>query len=498
MHKLFTSRPPLVVGIITSILLTACGSGIEADAPDAVKSTSVSTNTELLSFETFKTQTPREEGENGAYVIEGDIRITSEQALRDHWLRTYSSDSALTVHTVKGKDARWNDIQKMELTYCVSNSFTTTTKAQVVEAMRQASDLGWEKYGKVNFTYVPSQDSNCTASNTKVVFPVLLVFRAPYTAAAFFPSDTKADRVLNIDSTAFSSTAGHPLKDVLGHELGHVLGFRHEHANQNTGMEFEDFNWRSLTTYDSASIMHYDFPPYGGTGSLTFTARDAEGVARYYGPAAGRPTPTGDTPKPWGNISKTNTYDFGSSSAIRQLDILTVGGGTQLTVEMKGTGNADLYIRFNSASTATLWDCRPAAANSVETCAIEVPESATKAYVGVLVKSDARVTVTQTYTKGVLKHQHFTGALVKSTDIAQLASFSVVPGSPFKVKTNRMFVLIRLDAIPPTASNQHFFCNMDGECWFIVPDGWTKVYVGVNSSAIDVPDATVDIDYVAP
>ena len=68
----------------------------------------------------------------------------------------------------------------------------------------------------------------------------------------------------------------------LGPELGHTLGFRHEHTRPEAGTCFEDNNWRPLTPYDSASIMHY--PQCNGSSSdLEFQASDAAGLRALYG-----------------------------------------------------------------------------------------------------------------------------------------------------------------------------------------------------------------------
>ena len=73
---------------------------------------------------------------------------------------------------------------------------------------------------------------------------------------------------------------------LLTHELGHVLGLRHEHIRPEAeGDCLEGEEWRPLTAYDSDSIMHYPLVECGGTGRfpVSFSARDIEGVIQVYG-----------------------------------------------------------------------------------------------------------------------------------------------------------------------------------------------------------------------
>ena len=82
--------------------------------------------------------------------------------------------------------------------------------------------------------------------------------------------------------TSFGNISPWTLTGVLRHELGHTLGFRHEHTRPESGTCFEDNNWRALTAYDSSSVMHY--PQCNGTqnGDLVLTNLDKTGAHALY------------------------------------------------------------------------------------------------------------------------------------------------------------------------------------------------------------------------
>ena len=181
---------------------------------------------------------------------------------------------------VSGKDDKWSASQVGNLTYCVSTKFGSDYSA-MVSAM--ASGAGqWEAASSaIDFVHVSSQDSSCNTRNNSVLFSVEPVNTTQYIARAFFPSTPKRSRNVLVDDSIWTSGSWSP-SNIVAHELGHTLGFRHEHTRPESGTCFEDNNWRALTPYDSASIMHY--PQCNGSSSdLSMTNADRQGAAALYG-----------------------------------------------------------------------------------------------------------------------------------------------------------------------------------------------------------------------
>ncbi len=243
---------------------------------------SLGSNRGDVTWEEFRAAVYQEAG-TGMFIVDWDRPIRGEEALFEFW--SSLQPGALTIYN-NGTDVKWNATQKKNLTYCVSDTFGTR-KAAVVAAMVAATENGWEKMADVDFKYVPAQDANCTATNTNVLFDIRPVnSNGQYLARAFFPDNARGDRNVLVDNTAFdpAQTGNIPLANIMGHELGHTLGFRHEHVRPeaNAAQCAEDNQFRGVTAYDSASVMHY--PQCNGTAStLAFTQRDREGVAVVYG-----------------------------------------------------------------------------------------------------------------------------------------------------------------------------------------------------------------------
>lgn len=263
------------VGVALAMILAACGT--EDSALDG--------RTEIepaipasMSFEDFLAEVYVEPWENGVYIYNGDTPALDMDELRDIYVEMVVT-GGLAVNRVNNRDDRWSASQKTNLAYCVSDAFGSR-KAAVVSAMATAA-VNWEATAVVDLHYRPAEDANCTAANSRVTFDVRPVSGVPYLARAFFPSFPRSSRNILIAAAAFTNSIS--LTGIMRHELGHVLGFRHEHTRPEARRCFEDNRWRGLTLYDRGSVMHY--PQCGGSNSRydSLSVADREGSSQLYG-----------------------------------------------------------------------------------------------------------------------------------------------------------------------------------------------------------------------
>lgn len=231
---------------------------------------------------------------NGKYIVDGDLAFATEEALLEHYLSQVAPTDApdgfgvsrrsLLVYNLNGTDIIQPTTRRFRLTYCISDGFGDR-KGDMVNAM-WAATRSWADIVGVEFHYVPGEDDDCTAGNTNVYFDIRAVQTDTYRARAFFPNDQRAARNILVAPSAFTATGDVDLEGILRHELGHTLGFKHEHIRLHSPDSDEpDIERRDLTGYDENSVMHYPdlrSPPGGGYRQ---TRLDYRGARSIYGVA---------------------------------------------------------------------------------------------------------------------------------------------------------------------------------------------------------------------
>jgi len=262
------------------------------------------TTPDVMSFEEFKSKAYFQT-ETNTWVVNGDELAETEADLRkayDGYVVTSfhqqadappdladddSSDSLGTisqdviVNVANQRLDRWPRAIANDLTYCVSRASFGSSYSQVVSALAAAASEWQTSGGRFRFVHVSSKDAACTSATTGVVFNVRQVTNQPFSARSFFPSTSRANRELLIDTKLFSSKTW-TLLGVMRHELGHSLGLRHEHTRPEAGVCFENDNWVAVTSYDPGSVMHYPWCHGTQTSGPIISSKDRLGIAKLY------------------------------------------------------------------------------------------------------------------------------------------------------------------------------------------------------------------------
>jgi len=229
-----------------------------------------------MTYEEFRKDV-YQEPDTGIFIAFGDQAYENEAQLREAFEQASSglgtSQDGLIIFSSGGRDAKWGPNKALNLTYCVSTAFGSRY-GQVVAAMNLAA-ASWESTGaRINFIHASSEDRNCNASNNNVLFDVSPAnANSRYYARAFLPGYARNARNVLIDASAFDTRLIPNLGGLMRHELGHALGFAHEHTRPEARTCYESSGWRELTPYDSRSVMHYPWCN-GTSGNRLFKLSD--------------------------------------------------------------------------------------------------------------------------------------------------------------------------------------------------------------------------------
>lgn len=239
--------------------------------------------------------------EQRLHVVEGDLLLDDDElvayaarnAPRPLIPNAPLGDSGLVGFETEGAATRWDEGTVLRYSVMRRSFLREADYRRAARNLRAAAD-DWEEVCGVRFEHVDSFDDHDDIARPASEFRDDLVFTArlqdqggTLIAAAFFPTQPPPRRKVIFDSSYFRPGLRFNRVGVLRHELGHVLGFRHEHIRSGAPAECpgdtEDVTLFPFGDYDPRSVMHYFC---GGVGNprLTLSVSDKKGARQLYGP----------------------------------------------------------------------------------------------------------------------------------------------------------------------------------------------------------------------
>lgn len=340
-------NPSLKLGIAVGAMATLLGCGpAVGDSDEPVRTTASPT------FEQWKAALPIDD--TGTYIVEGDVPVIDEARLPEFYERAYNPQ-ALTVHNPWSSHDVWPFRLRYDLTYCVSDDFLAN-KPAVVAGM-QAATAAWHDVAEIRYVYLPQHDAKCDAFNSDVLFNVRPGSCGPKCGArAFLPSFPRVKREIIVTPTALAPPPQYTLTGVLRHELGHTLGFAHEHIWYGGCDDAETADSlpvaERITDWDRNSVMYYDFCPNATqSGAFELSVFDALGAACEYNSGMGMGACDG-------YARRSNDAIWWSKGLIRQFDSSSVvadGLSHPISGDFDGDGASDVFWYGRGPEPDRIW-----------------------------------------------------------------------------------------------------------------------------------------------
>lgn len=219
------------------------------------------------------------------YIVEGDLLFDEDEFMYYIEDLSKSTESEKLVGIIRDgiivKISNPNNIRYS----IIKNSFSDENEYNLMVDYMHEATKNWSEVCNVNFIHEQNKDSilNSNDNPNELTF-VVKKFNAngKFIAKAFFPYYAKNRKKVLIDHSFFTTSFSQ--SGILRHELGHVIGFRHEHIRSGAPANCPNENTQGiidLTQYDPKSVMHY-FCGGVGTKDLKITEIDSIGASIHY------------------------------------------------------------------------------------------------------------------------------------------------------------------------------------------------------------------------
>lgn len=225
------------------------------------------------------------------FLVEGDLLLGEAEYMRYlMWLRRRSLADTVNVGKLVGEVLHGQYVRQPPgevLKYAVIRStFDTDEQYMTVVQNMSAAARDWEGTCDVRFEHVKARDRSLLLEPTEDLSFIVTGYESngAFIALAFFPYQPRSERLILVDRSYFRTT--YDRIGVFRHELGHVLGWRHEAARAEAPLacQGELLNGTiNHTQYDPKSVMHY-FCEGTGTIDLKISEIDRAGAQMVYGP----------------------------------------------------------------------------------------------------------------------------------------------------------------------------------------------------------------------